>query len=106
MVILAFLLRAWMGFLRLPRGFHFMLAGAVAIALAVWAIREYGDSRVEADRDAQTTAVASTAAVASQAATGAADTARALGMERNARAAAVASESADPLREGLRELGK
>jgi heme A synthase len=105
-MILAFILRAWAGFLSLPRGFHYMLAGALAV-LALWLWhRDSVRDAVEADRDAQATAVASTAAVASQAATGAATAARDAGMARNEHAAAVASESADPLRDGLRELGR
>lgn len=105
-MILAFLLRTWTGFLRLPRGFHYMLAGALAV-LALWLWhRDSVSDAVEADRLEQAIQAQETAAVASQAATGAADTVRALGMERNARAAAMASESADPLRDGLRELGR
>ena len=97
---------AWANFIGLPRGFHYMLAGALAV-LALWLWHRDGvQDAVQADRDAQATAVASTAAVASQAATGAATAAREAGLARNERAAAVASESVDPLRDGLRELGR
>lgn len=105
-MIFAFFARAWAGFMALPRGFHYAALGALAVlALWLWHRGTVRDA-VEADRDAQAAAVASTAAVASEAATGAADTSRALGMDRNARAEAVASDSADPLRDGLRELGR
>lgn len=104
-MIMAFLTRAWAGFMGLPRGVHYVLFGALAV-LAVWlwhkdAVRD----AVEADREAQAAAVASTAAVASQAAREAASDVRRDGVERNARAAAVASESADPF-DGFRELGR
>lgn len=96
-MILAFIARAWTGFIGLPRGWHYAMLGAAAL-LGVWLWhRDAVRDAVEADRLEHAIRVQETAQDAERAANRTLRASEAASAERVERAREAGEASDDPL---------
>jgi len=100
------ILSLWTAFRALPRGWHYVAAGVVlALAFFVW-LKVHDQNTIKEHEQRKSAEIATKAAAATEAARNAIKENQAAIEAGNERARAAASKSADPLRDGLRELRK
>lgn len=103
-MILAFIARAWTGFIGLPRGWHYvMLAGVVLFGAWLWH-RDAVRDAVEADRLEHAIRVQETAQDAERAANRTVQASQAANIDRVERARNAGEQSDDPLKAVLDSL--